>query len=279
MDMAAEGDGKQSTGIPGLDKMLNGGLIPGRSYILAGDSGSGKSTLCGHFLMEGIRNEEAVLYVTIDEPPSDISSNFQSFGWDPDKITILNAHPKVRDYKIRGSLIEVAAQRSVGALKDMREQEKEKKKGDTSGPDLSLPSLQLMLQKEFEHKSYDRLVLDSIISLKLLGTRDIEWELGINSLFRLLTEENITTILVTDNPKKGDAIRPEFFLSRGIIRLHKIVVKGKLYRCIYIEKFRGSAHDLQIRPFSISFRGIEVDSGRNLPGDVLNILMTNYPRP
>ncbi|HDP97036.1 MAG TPA: hypothetical protein ENN25_05015 [Euryarchaeota archaeon] len=276
--MPAAGEGRESTGIPGLDKMLDGGLIPGRSYILAGDPGSGKSTLCGHFMMEGIKNDEEVLYVTIDEPPSDVSSNFNSFGWDPDKITILNAHPKVRDYKIRGSLIEVAAQRSVGALKDMREQDKEKKP-DSSGPDLSLPSLQLMLQKEFEHKSYDRLVIDSIISLKLLGARDIEWELGINSLMRLLTEENVTTILVTDNPKRGDAIRPEFFLSRGIIRLHRLMVKGKLYRCIYIEKFRGSGHDLQIRPFSISFRGIEVDSGRSLPGDVLSNLMANYPRP
>jgi len=267
-----------STGIEELDKMLNGGLIAGRCYLVAGNSGSGKSTLCGHFLMEGIRNDEEVLYITIDEPPSDISSNLSSFGWDPGNITIMNVHPKVREYKVRGSLIEVAAQRSIGALKELNERQKATQK-DSTGVDLSFPSLQLMLQKEFESKSYDRLVIDSITSLRLLGAKEIEWELGINSLIRLITEENVTGLLVSDDPKPNDVIGPEFFLARGILRLQRLIVKGKIYRCIYIEKLRGSSHDIQIRPLRITFRGVEVDSKKPLPSDVIEQMRSKYPRP
>ncbi|MEE9164439.1 MAG: RAD55 family ATPase, partial [Thermoplasmata archaeon] len=61
-----------STGIEGLDTMLHGGLVPGRSYVLTGPPGSGKSILGMHFLLEGIRNGESVILVSIDEPPNEI---------------------------------------------------------------------------------------------------------------------------------------------------------------------------------------------------------------
>lgn len=50
-----------STGIEGLDKMLNGGLIPGRAYLVKGGPGTGKTTLAVHFLMEGVKNGEKML--------------------------------------------------------------------------------------------------------------------------------------------------------------------------------------------------------------------------
>ena len=268
-----------STGIEGLDRMLDGGLIAGRTYMVTGNSGSGRSTLCGHFLMEGIKNGEEVLYVTIDSPPSDVSSTLSSYGWDAGKMMILNAHPKVREYKVRGSLIEVAGQRSVGAMSDMNDKDKTAEKQGGTSADLSLPSLQLMLQKEFESKAYDRLVIDSMLSLRMLGAEEIQWELGINSVFRLLAEEGLTTILVSDSPKPGDNIRPEFFLSRGIISMNRLTVNGKLYRGIYVEKFRGSAHDSQIRPVKITSKGMEVDTVRALPAEVIAEMSEDFPRP
>ena len=269
---------RASTGIEGLDKMLDGGLIPGRTYILMGDHGSGKSTLCGHFLMEGIKRGEEVLYVTIDAPPSDISTSFIGYGWDAGKITILNAHPRVRDYKARGSLIEVAAQRSVSTISEMSDKEKGNNQALVS-PDLSLPSLQLMLQKEFESKAYDRLVIDSILSLRMLGAEEVQWEIGINSIFRLLAEEGLTTIIVSDIPKQYDNIRPEFILSRGIIRMNRLVVAGKTYRAISAQKMRGSGHDDQVRPVKITSHGITVEASKVLPPEVVTQLAMSFPKP
>lgn len=271
--------GRVSTGIDGLDRMLEGGLISGRTYILSGDAGSGKSTICGHFMMEGVKNGEEVLYVTIDSPPADINANMQSFGWDAGKIMILNAHPKVREYKVRGSLIEVASQRGVGSLKEMDDKEKLAQQEAGTSADLSLPSLQLRLQKEFEDKSYDRLVIDSVISLRLLGAEEIQWELGINSVLRLLAEEGVTTMIVADNTKIHERVRPEFFLSHGIIKTHRIVAGGKVFRCIYIEKLRGSSHDTQVHPLRITSKGLEVDTMKPLPSEVLAELSKKYPAP
>jgi len=269
--------GKVSTGISGLDKMVDGGLLEGRLYMLAGDAGSGRSTICGHFLMDGVNKGEEVLYVTVDSPPGDISTNLSSFNWDAGKIIILNAHPRVREYKARGSLLEVTSQRSVGSLKDMDENDQQAQVG--SSADLSLPTLQLMLKKEFESKSYQRLVIDSIISLKLLGAQEIQWELGINSILRLLMEEGITTLVVSDTPKKDEPLRPEFLMAHGIIRTQRFVVNGKVHRGIFIEKMRGTAHDTQVRPLDITAKGVEIETGKLLKPEVLTQLAQKYPIP
>lgn len=42
-----------STGIPGLDDVLGGGLTPDRVYLVEGVPGSGKTTLALQFLLEG----------------------------------------------------------------------------------------------------------------------------------------------------------------------------------------------------------------------------------
>jgi len=42
-----------STGVPGLDDVLSGGLTANRLYLLQGRPGSGKTTLALQFLMAG----------------------------------------------------------------------------------------------------------------------------------------------------------------------------------------------------------------------------------
>ena len=42
---------KIKTGTPGLDKMLQGGLIEGRPYLVIGGPGAGKSILAMQFIM------------------------------------------------------------------------------------------------------------------------------------------------------------------------------------------------------------------------------------
>jgi predicted ATP-dependent serine protease len=48
----SEGD-RVSTGIPGLDDVLGGGLDPERLYLIEGEPGTGKTTLALQFLLEG----------------------------------------------------------------------------------------------------------------------------------------------------------------------------------------------------------------------------------
>ncbi len=55
------------TGIDALDDILGGGLTPNRVYLIEGDPGAGKTTLALQFLMEGARQGEKVLYISLSE--------------------------------------------------------------------------------------------------------------------------------------------------------------------------------------------------------------------
>ena len=93
---------KVKTGIPGLDRMLNGGLIEGRPYLVIGGPGAGKSILAIQFLMVSVSNGESALYVTLDEPYNEIRQNMSAFGWDTTKVRILDLSPEGTGHDVEG---------------------------------------------------------------------------------------------------------------------------------------------------------------------------------
>lgn len=261
---------KISTGIAGLDDMLKGGLIPGRSYMVSGISGSGKTTFGIQFLQQGVRQGERALLVSIDEPPQEIRENVRSLGWDVGKIRILDVHPSARTYSKRVSLVEVAAQRAVGSLREAKTDARTEALKQAS-PDLSVQSLQLMLRQEFLEMRYSRVVIDSLTSLKSLSETEEGVENSIVSLFRFLSEWNVTTVMLTDLPDPA-VLEVESLMCGGEVRLHKLTVSSSLERCVTVEKLRGSAHDTSPRPMRILQTGIEVDAHKKLPKAVLSTL-------
>lgn len=270
--MTEPGTQRAPTGIAGLDRMLDGGLIPGRPYVVSGASGSGKTTLAIQFLQQGVKMGERTLLVAVDEPPIEIRENMRALGWDVGKIRILDVHPAAKAYSKKVSLVEVAAQKSVSALMEASGATKEKAEAlKKVSPDLSLPSLQLMLKQELQEVRYSRLAIDSLTSIKRLAGPDEDLSLGIVSLLRFLSESEVTSILVTEQPDPC-RLEPETFISRGEIRLHKTMVGSKLERYVTVEKFRGSVHDTMPRPLTITEKGIEVDTGRKISKAALKAL-------
>jgi circadian clock protein KaiC len=67
-----------SSGISGLDDMIEGGLPFPSTLLLAGDTGSGKTTFCLQFLFEGARNGEKGLYLSTLSEPSNWMLRFTS---------------------------------------------------------------------------------------------------------------------------------------------------------------------------------------------------------
>lgn len=268
--MTEELQGKMSTGIQGLDEMLGGGLIAGRPYVVSGTTGSGKTTLGIQFLHQGVKTGERALLVAVDEPPSEIRENFRALGWDVGKIRILDVHPAAKAFSKRVSLVEVAAQRSVGVLREMggsARAEAMKK----AAPEISIQSLQLMLRQEFLEARYDRLVIDSLTSLKKLSETMEDQSSSVMSLLRFLSESKVTALIITDLPDPAE-LEPETFICRGEIRLHKRLVSSKIDRWVTIEKFRGSAHDTVPRPFAITEKGLLVDPSRKIPKNSVRTL-------
>src|SRR5436190_14675396 len=76
------------TGIEGLDHILLGGFPRNHVYLLQGDPGVGKTTLGLQFLLEGIRNGEKSMYITLSETADELHAVGKSHHWDTDAIHI-----------------------------------------------------------------------------------------------------------------------------------------------------------------------------------------------
>lgn len=91
-----------SSGIPGLDALLQGGLVRGAAVLVEGVPGAGKTTLGTQFIYHGITVcDEPGLIVTFEEFPTEILRDAAGFGWDlaalesADKLRIVSTSPNV----------------------------------------------------------------------------------------------------------------------------------------------------------------------------------------
>jgi circadian clock protein KaiC len=91
--MTKEKHTRLSTGIPGLDDILHGGLAKGFLYLIEGSPGAGKTTLALQFLIEGAARGEKGLYISLAESESELHHVAQSHGFNLDKVTIAKISP------------------------------------------------------------------------------------------------------------------------------------------------------------------------------------------
>ena len=71
-----------TTGVPGLDEMMNGGYFLGSTTLVVGITGSGKSVMALQYVAEGARLGERSVMLTLDEPRAQVLRNAASIGID-----------------------------------------------------------------------------------------------------------------------------------------------------------------------------------------------------
>ena len=76
---------KASTGIAGLDLILEGGLARDRLHLLEGNPGTGKTTMALQFLLAGAREGEPGMYISLAETEQELRDGARSHGWTLDK--------------------------------------------------------------------------------------------------------------------------------------------------------------------------------------------------
>ena len=69
-----------STGVPGLDEVVNGGYFLGSTTLVVGVAGVGKSVMGLQYIAEGARRGERGLMLSLDETPAQIQRNAKSLG-------------------------------------------------------------------------------------------------------------------------------------------------------------------------------------------------------
>lgn len=221
---------KARTGITGLDQMLSGGVIEGRPYLISGGPGSGKTIFGMQFLVEGVRSGEAGLFITLEEPASEIFQNMAPFNWDLEKISILELTP-------------TSESGPWFVPKNFADSE------------LNILNISDKIQKAIVETGAKRLVVDSVTTMKSLLSTEFEVRKVMLSFIQFLSNLGCTSFLVSESSHEMEV---ESFLARGVIRLHTINDRGSKKRACEIEKMRGMSFDEQMRPLKITEEGIVV---------------------
>jgi circadian clock protein KaiC len=219
---------RSRTGIPGLDDVLHGGLIPQQLYLVDGIPGAGKTTFALQYLLEGARNGEKCTYVTLSETRRELEAGALSHGWSLDGIEI----------------IELIAN-------------EEELSGEEQLTMLPLSEVELgettrRMLEAIERSAPSRMVVDSLSELRLLAQSSLRYRRQILALKQFFVGRRCTVIMIDDRTSEGPD--PQLHsLAHGVIALDSSApAYGQVRREMRVLKFRGSDfisgfHDFTIR--------------------------------
>jgi KaiC/GvpD/RAD55 family RecA-like ATPase len=235
-------------GIPGLDKMLEGGLIKGNTYLLIGSSGTGKTILATRFLLEGLNNGENCLYISVDKHPSVVLQRIMlGFGWNLSRLRVMDAVPVDILYSQSPSVKDITAK---GEIRSAYEDSRSRKGGG-----LSVEGLTIKVNQELKKGKIDRIVLDSLTVFKNFAIEESRTLLSIHKLFTYFQNIGATTIITASDEMD---LKGEILLSSGVIKLEKNPSNSGEDRYVQIFKMRGSAYDPRAKRMYITEDGVFV---------------------
>jgi len=226
-----------STGVPGLDEMLQGGLPRNHIVVVMGSFGTGKTTLGLQYLVEGLRNNEPCIFISLEEDKDSILRNAASFGWDMSKAL---ESKKLGLFKLEPS----DAKTTITRIKS------------------ELPKF----VKSFGAK---RVVIDSVSLLNMMFSDENERRSNLFNLCQLLRSTGATTMLTAevkdDNPRSSRDGLAEY-TADGVILLQSDENRegGEVQLTIRILKMRRTGHSRRIKPYSITDKGIVVHAGADV---------------
>ncbi len=226
-DQTALLQGTASTGIPGLDHILRGGLPRDRVYLLEGDPGTGKTTAALQFLRQGVGQGESCIYVTLSESANELNAVAASHGWTLEGIDIFELTPA-----------------------DVRLGEDEQYTiFDPSEVELS-DTIRAVIER-VNRLNPSRVVIDSLAEFRLLAREPIRYRRQILALKQFFVGRHSTVLLLDDRSGYQPDLQVQS-ISHGVIRLEHFVGEwGAERRRIQITKlrgikYRGGYHDVRI---------------------------------
>jgi circadian clock protein KaiC len=229
--VAPEHQDRISTGTPGLDAILDGGLPARRLYLLQGSPGAGKTTLALQFLREGVAGGEPCLYVSLSESAEEVRAVAASHGWSLDGVAVHEA-----------AVVE------GGGDENTLFQPSEIELGERMRGILA----------EVERLRPGRVVLDSCSELRLLAQSDLRYRRQILALKHELVGRGGTVLLI-DNPLPGQPDVLLQSLAHGVITLDQLApLFGATRRRLRVLKMRGIQYSEGYHDFVIRTEGVRV---------------------
>jgi circadian clock protein KaiC len=219
-----------STGVPGLDSLLGGGIPEGDVTLVAGPSGTGKTALCTHFIAEGVRLGEPGVLAIFEEKPDEYVARAMEMGFD------------------------LGAMVRSGALKVVH----------LRAPDLSADEIIYLIRDAATTMKAKRLVVDSLNGLELSMTPTYREDFR-ESLYRLvggLSSAGATVALTVEVTESFDQIRfsphSVSFMAQNILFMRYSEIGGRLRKVLAVIKMRRSAHADELWAYEIAGDGMKI---------------------
>jgi circadian clock protein KaiC len=229
-------DERISTGAPGLDEVIKGGLPKNRLYLFEGTPGSGKTTLALQYLLEGVRRGERVLYITLSETIEELTAVARSHGWTLDGI----------------DMFELSSATEV--LGESREQ-------TLLHPwEVELGETVQLITDQVERVGPTRVVFDSLSEMRLLAQDSLRYRRQVLALKQFFAGRNVTVILIDDlTGTAGGRDSHLHSLCHGVVTLERTTLEfGAARRRLQVQKLRGVDFAAGYNDFAIRRGGIQV---------------------
>ena len=219
-----------STGVPGLDEMIGGGVIAGDAVMLTGPAGSGKSTVATQFMVAGTAKGETGVIAVFEEYPEEYLARANTRN--PDIGKMLDAVK-----------LEVIYLRPL---------------------DLSVDEALAAILEAVERLKAKRVVIDSLSGFEVALAPTFREDFR-ESLYRLVGTLTATGVTVFMTAEVSEAFAEARFTSENvsfitdeIIVQRYVEIKGELRRVMAVIKMRGSDHTHEFRSYEVTAKGVVV---------------------
>jgi circadian clock protein KaiC len=235
MDANADFLPRASTGIAGLDDVLEGGWARDRLHLLEGTPGAGKTTIALHFLLAGARAGERGVYVSLAETAKELRQGAKSHGWTlGDEIEIFELVPpeSVLDPDNHQSLL--------------------------YSSDLELGETTQRIFEAIERVKPQRIVIDSLSEIRLLAQSSLRYRRQILALKHYFAQHN-STVVMLDDLTSETTDRAVHSIAHSVTHLDQLApIYGGERRRLRVIKCRGQSFRSGYHDFSIRRDGIKV---------------------
>lgn len=220
---------RMAFGVPGLDAMLDGGLVAHASSLLLGPPGCGKTLLGLHFLSAGARERQPGLFFGFSESPQRLIQAAARVGLD------LAPH-------VDAGLLRLEARAAVETLPDALAQE---------------------LLELVERHDIQRLVVDGVEPFTQELVDPSRTTRFFTAVTHALRERHVTVVWTEQSPSllglELSAARPAVgSIVDNVLFLRYVEAHSRLHRILSVLKMRESENDPSLRLLSISSQGLHV---------------------
>jgi circadian clock protein KaiC len=221
-------------GVSGVDSLIEGGLLEGKSYLVSGNCGTGKTLFAAHFINESIKQKKTAVYVTFEQDREMLVSDLKRVGinWESKKNLSIIGGNLAYIYKLK----EERGAKILDIVEEIKEVAIE--------------------------NNAKRVAIDSVNLFLSLFENPADQRNGLAILIYELTKVGCT-VLLTCETKDIDALSWygfEEFVVDGVMLLKRNLDKdlNSNHRYFQIIKMRGSCFEEGDYPLEISSDGVKI---------------------